>query len=248
MRGAGDIIAALIAGGPAQDMDDYRDGAAVVERYLHHLGAAPVNLEQLIVVDRIADFLADDGDWEARADRGWSPAVRTDLGARAAAIKGLPHWREQALAGLSSDDTVVFAVAEQAARIAGIDTWSHHFERLEAGRGDGWYHVMRTQDAARIDRVLALAESRLPRLPDLQLDYLLQELSRAPGKGWPIIRAGLQSPVVRNRHMAIRALAAWEREAWPADADPVLAEARDKEPRDDVRTAFASLLAGEPLD
>jgi hypothetical protein len=43
------------------------------------------------------------------------------------------------------------------------------------------------------------------------LDFILQDLRRFPGKGRPLIRAGLQSPVVRNRNMTVRALAAWGR-------------------------------------
>jgi len=38
LAGAGDIIVALIAGGPAENIDDYADAAVVVERYLHHPG------------------------------------------------------------------------------------------------------------------------------------------------------------------------------------------------------------------
>jgi hypothetical protein len=101
---------------------------------------------------------------------------------------------------------------------------------LERGEGDYWYFVMQTDALERIDRVVALAEERLPLEqiatgpadelglgPKFEhhsaLDFVLQDLSRFPGKGWPLVRAALRSPVVRNRNMAVRALAAWGKEA-----------------------------------
>ncbi len=66
LAGAGDIIQALVAGGPAEDMDDYDDGAVVVERYLHHLGEEPRQIGQLIAVDYIEHFLDEEkADWKA---------------------------------------------------------------------------------------------------------------------------------------------------------------------------------------
>ena len=88
--------------------------------------------------------------------------------------------------------------------------------------------LMQTKDDERADRVIRFAEETLPlkeiasgptEAPGfgpqfrqhMALDIVLQELRRFPGKGWTLIQAGLQSPTVRNRNMAIQALAAWER-------------------------------------
>lgn len=86
LASAGELIQALIVGGPAQDIDDYDDGAAVVERYLHHLGPHPEQPEQLIVVDHILRFLDQEAGWSERAQRGWTPELRQRLRARAGAI------------------------------------------------------------------------------------------------------------------------------------------------------------------
>ncbi len=80
------------------------------------------------------------------------------------------------------------------------------------------------------------------------LDSLLQELRRFPGKGWPLIQAGLQSPTVRNRNMAIQALAAWNRTTWPVEAEPLLKLAIKLEPNDQTRENMAKTLAGESLE
>lgn len=113
--------------------------------------------------------------------------------------------------------------------------------------------------------MLELAETRLP-LHDIAsgasdelgldpefrfhsaLDFVLQDLRRFPGKGWRLIRAGLQSPVTRNRNMAVRALAGWDREAWPAETELLLRQAVKAEPNDDTRRDMQKVLSGEPLN
>jgi len=108
LRGAGDIIRALITGGPAENIDDYADGAVVVERYLQHLGDEPKELTQLLVVNHIDRFVGEEVDWSAREKRGWTPALRTALREKTGAVKGLPHWQALIGAGLTSKDRVTF--------------------------------------------------------------------------------------------------------------------------------------------
>ncbi|HEX6276428.1 MAG TPA: HEAT repeat domain-containing protein [Polyangiaceae bacterium] len=264
LLGAGDILVALITGGPAEDIDDYIDGAAVVERYLVHAWSNPSDLDVLITAARIGQFLDQEADWSQRASRGFTPKLREELRDKVAALKALPHWKPNVTAALSSTDSRTFERATRAADALGIDTWEYYFARLEAGRGDGWYFVMQTDDPGRLDRVLELAERRLP-LDEIAtgpagelglgpkwvshgyLDFVLQELGRFPEKGWPLIRAGLRSPVTRNRHMALRALSTWELSTRPADANAVLRKALQDEPDDDVREELEAVLSGRPL-
>ncbi|MBA2542599.1 MAG: hypothetical protein H0V17_23350 [Deltaproteobacteria bacterium] len=265
LAGAGDIIQALIAGGPAQDMDDYADGAVVVERYLHHLGSDPKEVGQLIAANSIQRFLDDTSDWKARETRGWTPTVRTSLRERIVAIRALPQWKERVTAGLASKDPNTFGQADEAAKALGIDTWGHHFARLESGDGDGWYFVMRTDDPGRIDRVISLAERLIPLdkistgpaeetglgrewADHSHLDFVLQDLRRFPGKGWPLIRTGIRSPVIRNRHMALRALSAWGKARWPSTAEALLTSTLKDEPTKEVRDEIDLVLAGKQLE
>ncbi|HEX7331214.1 MAG TPA: hypothetical protein VF290_06930, partial [Pyrinomonadaceae bacterium] len=80
-----------------------------------------------------------------------------------------------------------------------------------------------------------------------ELDYVLQELRRFPGKGWPLIRAGLQSPTVRNRNMAVQALASWDRASWPHEAAQLLTDAIEVEPNDITRASMVEALEGGRL-
>jgi hypothetical protein len=265
LTSTGDIIQALIAGGPAQGIDDYADGALVVDRYLQHLGPLPSKLEQLVIVNAIKHFLDEDVDWTSREANGWTNDRRTKLRAQCQAIEALPHWREAVIAGLEAQDRREFATADHAARVIGIDTWTKHYQRLVSGQDDEWYFVMQTKDPERIDKVIALAEQRIP-LEKIatgpgrelgvgpewsdhsHLDFVLQDLRRFPGKGWLLIRAGLRSPVVRNRHMALRALSSWGTDRWSSDTEMSLRNALNAEPDEEVRAEIKTVLAGDEIE
>jgi hypothetical protein len=124
---------------------------------------------------------------------------------------------------------------------------------------------MQTDDPERINRVVRLAEERLP-LAEIAtgaaeelglgleyqahsaLDFVLQDLRRFPRKGWKLIRTGLLSPVTRNRNMALRALAAWERETWSNEAELLLRRALEVEPNTETRDSIRKVLKGEALE
>jgi hypothetical protein len=166
--------------------------------------------------------------------------------------------------GLEGDNDGAFVLANEGARVLGIDTWDKHFQRLTKADGIAWFAVMRTSDPERVDRVVAYAEQHLPLdriatgpatelglglewAAHSNLDCILQDLHRFPGKGWALLRTGLSSPVVRNRHMALRALSAWEKGQWPADAEERLRRALEIEPDGDVREKIYAVLEGKAL-
>jgi len=157
------------------------------------------------------------------------------------------------------EDNVVFSMADRAAGLMGLDVWPIHMERLRHGKGDGWWSITRTKDAARMAQVVALAEERLPLTqmatgPDVRiwggplnqefnaLDFVVQELRHFPGLGWPLVRAALQSPVVRARNMGIKALEDWGKQAWPEEARALLEHSHAVEPNEETRTSLGALL------
>ena len=277
MRGAADLLSALIVGrgGPIEGIGAYADGAEAAELYLGHLQGREPDLEHAWAVGVLRDFLDEDEDGDGDEDDGsesrdpllgW-PQRRDTLLSLIDAWLAHPGWEARVRAGLASPDALEFNRAAEVARRFGIDAWTARFERVERGAGDAgdWWHLMRAEAPERIARVIALAGTAIPldevaTGPDLvlgmgrgyephnALDYVLQDLHGHPGAGWPLIRAGLRSPSVRNRNMAIRALAAWERSAWPADAEPLVRAAHAAEPDDEIRDSLRKLLAGEPLD
>ena len=62
-----------------------------------------------------------------------------------------------------------------------------------------------------------------------------------------MIEAGLRSPVVGNRNMAVAALAAWPRESWPSGIAESLGRAVECEPNEGLRERMRTALNGEPL-
>ncbi len=263
--GAGEIIGALINGGPAEDIDDYKDGAAVVDRFVDLLGSQPNDIRHLIAVDSIKSFLEEDTNWDERAKRGWTPQLRERVLERIKSLLVLPHWQDLVQTGLQAKDATEFFNAQRAAGAIGVDVWDAHFTRLKSGEDDGWYYVMQTDDPGRIDRVVALAKTKLPLdkiatgpgnelgmglewNPHRNLSFVLQELGRFPGKGWDLVRTGIRSPVVNNRHMALRALSAWGQDAWPEGGEDLLRRALADEPDEQVLKGLETLLAGGKIE
>jgi len=268
MNAAGDIISALMAGGPAENMDDYADGAAVVEGYLRHMAPRASATEHLLVADRIKSWLSDqDADWKARQSRGWTQDRRASLLASCDGILRRPIWQSRISTELQSEDEEVFHRAAQAADVLGMDTWQCHWDRLRKSplKSGRWFHVMKRCDERRVRQVIALAQQSLP-LEDIGsgpademgirkqyephrcLDFVLQDLGRFPGHGVPLIEVGLRSPVVRNRTMALPALSQWGPDKWPKGIDRMLRDALAKEPEADLKEKMHKVLDGKSLD
>ena len=158
--------------------------------------------------------------------------------------------------GLGEDDERHFWLAATAARHLDIDPWDAWFERQRSRRSSAWYQLMQTNDPQRASRVLELARQQLDLAhiasgpgsalglgPEYRqhsaLDFILQDLGRFPVQGWDLVTTGLASPVVRNRHMALKTLAAWGRNQWPADTLQLLRRTLDREPEQSVRERIA---------
>jgi hypothetical protein len=268
LTAAGEIIQALIAGGPAEGVDDYEDARPVIESYLNHMEASATTIEDFLHVNSIKRFLdEEESRWERRLEGGWTNEIRVTLQRTCDSILARIEWPEKARAALGSQDEMKFFHADQAAKALGIDTWEIHWRRLKLKPADPsrWYHVMALCNEDRIGNAIDFAEAKL----DLEkiatgaademglgrgfeqhscLDYVLQELRRFPGRGAGLISAGLKSPVVRNRNMAIAALAASSGEKWPSGLEQSLEAAAEIEPDEGVRSRMQKVLRGEPLE
>ncbi|MGB7329189.1 MAG: hypothetical protein WBD31_30185, partial [Rubripirellula sp.] len=168
---------------------------------------------------------------------------------------------------LFSDDEIEFHQANQAAKALGLETWEHHWRRWQAKPTDSgrWFHVVSQADDERLPQVLQAAASTIDLAaiatgpsdelglgPGYEshscLDYLLQELPRFPGQGAVFIEAGLKSPVVRNRNMAVAALTEWQADHRDGAPFETLRAAEEIEPDDDVRERMTKVLSGKSLE
>ncbi|MDX1616231.1 MAG: hypothetical protein R3300_18100, partial [Candidatus Promineifilaceae bacterium] len=207
-------------------------------------------------------YLEDD-EWNPaqRIENGWLPARREGVLATVALLMDDDVWQQLVHLQLSSPDEAEFHHAQRAADMLGIETWSVHWRRLqdmpsEPGR---WHFVMRQANAANIDAILTFAERVLPLEkiasgpsealglgPEYRwhscLDFVLQDLDRFPGKGKKLLLAGLASPSVRNRNMALKALSAWQPDLIDQEMLQALDTALQREPDDRVKENIKQVL------
>ncbi len=260
------LIAALINGGPAGDIDDYAHAPAALADYLRHLTSrGQASLHHLLTIDAISAWMrVDDDTWYARYARGWSLKMALLCRQRVASLLEHISWPYLALVDVDSPDHQRSWVALRALDILGVDTFEVHLRRLrqQPQQSSRWGQLMSHCPANRVDEVLSLAEEIIPldaiSSPDdaaarallptgwhACLGSVLQELHRFPGHGWRLIATGLRSPALRNRHHALAAIAAWDRSAWPADALVELEAAMRRERDEKARLHLGRILAGK---
>lgn len=96
-EGAGGILAALIAGGPAEDIDDYEQAMPVIGEYLRHAARMREDGACLAPVLEIQRFLEqDERAWEKRYLDGWTPEARQSYLAQCRSIAGTGSWHGRA--------------------------------------------------------------------------------------------------------------------------------------------------------
>lgn len=263
LDGAAGIISALVSGGgPAEGIDDYEHGAEVCESYLNIVWArTDLGLKHFLAVAKLKTFLSEQDGWDKRYGSGWTELGRQMMRSLTSDIIGRESWQPRIEKALQAADEQEFYEGDQAAQVLEMDTWAIHFRRVKSAplTSPSWYRLMQQTDENRINEVLAFAEAILPFTeietgpgnemglgPSFRahstLDWLLQDLKRFPGRGWRLLRAGLCSPVVRNRNMAITALAAWPFEMWTEETRLFIRNVYDIEPQEDVRKRLEELL------
>jgi hypothetical protein len=264
----GEIIEALLSGGPAKDINDYVDAAFSLQHYLARLATAPRSLGRLTIVASIVHYLEDE-DWHdsERGRNGWTPHLREQVRDDARQYLAEPGWRELVAVELESEDEMRLRIAARAARAIGVDLWPMYWARLQANPQDVncWLLMMSWVTDATIKQVVELAVQELP-LQTLGsgpseargvgkgsnayrlFDTIVPRLAKHPGLGWPIIASALRSPVIRHRNQALRTLATWKQENWLPTVRVALEAALIEEPTDKVRVRIERVLRGELPD
>jgi hypothetical protein len=265
LTAACDLISVLIEihdGGPAPGIDSYSDAAAACLHLLRHLASAEPELQHLVAMQDILGYVERVAkDPSAHVENGWTESTTAQVLLQARELAGQVRWRELVREHLDGSDERLFQLADRCAGGMGLDPFPWHWKRLQASPLDSsvWFRVMTQATPGTIDEILALATRSLP-LEAIAtgpgdelglgkafeahgcLDCVLQDLKRFPGKGHTLILAGLRSPVVRNRHMALGALEAWD-PAERAQLRDALERARQEEIDEKVRSRIAQLLA-----
>lgn len=260
LTAAGELIVAMLRGGPAEDIGAYEDAALALERYVQRVSTQGERLQDVLTVHAIAEYLNQDEDgWRERS--GWTEASRLALREQCRSILERAGWAEVVRAELASVDEGKFHVAATAAAALGIEVWDLLWQRLNAFPQSPlvWSLAL---DRCADERIVQLVEMAVRHLdlgslsvgPGMELcigpgferhacvDFLLQALGRFPGHGAPIIEASLQSPCIRHRNLAVSALAAWPDSSWPPAARDWLRRAVPREPEARIRRRLQELV------
>ncbi len=251
------IIQALLDGGPARDIHDYEDAPRCCLNYLQQVKKHDYSLEYYFTIQGILEFFQKHNNQYDNS---------SDIISLAQLILDNPYWDTLINHGLNSHDSSLFRQATYVAKSRKQDVFPYLYEKqYTQPESNLWYELMQTDDIEKVKQVAALAEEQFaldeiatgPRddlgigsnyLPHGQLDFILQELHRFPDIGFPLIQCALQSPVVRNRNMALKALFSWKRETWPEGLEAFLANCYEVEPNQETKQRFDSLLKGLPFD
>ena len=130
LTSAGEIIGALIAGGPAESIDDYEDGPEVIELYLEQMRRHAETLADFTHLASIRGLLTPPApEATVQLPDAWSADHRLDLSSICDAILARPERRDRAITGLQSHDDMEFYRADQVAKVVELDTWDVHFRR-----------------------------------------------------------------------------------------------------------------------
>jgi hypothetical protein len=130
-------------------------------------------------------------------------------------ILGQSHRHQRVAALLTPDATDSdFWNARVVARDLGIDTFEVTLRRI------GQNSACRSRRSPAVQTARSVL-GRSGKAHDA-LDWSLQALRDHPGIGGDLLTIGLQSPVTRNRNMALNAFQQWPAESWPSEAGRVL--------------------------
>lgn len=266
---AGEIIDALIAGGPAEDISHYAHAAVTVENFVRHARQHAVSLSHFLTLTHIKDYL-DDLQQDLSPERmsnGWTQDEISNCLIDLVSVINGNDWATLTQEALQSTDNVTYWNGKQAARSLGIDLWPTVWGRLKDNPDDSsnWYDAAQEAGAEDADQLIQLAIESIP-LKELatgpkdslglgpkyikyqSLDYVIPFLENYPGKGEEILLTALNSPVTRNRNLAIKVLAKWDRSAWTAKIIDQLKLLKNIEPSESTRKNVHRLLNGQELD
>lgn len=302
LEAAGEIIDALISGGPAKDINDYEDGLDVVERYVEIVATRCDELEELDIFFQIKRLLNEaDDEWdddsmpmlsqkekekfiqelkeergrlqEKRAGNGWTQERIKKIINLCDSVINKKTWEDKVLRDIQSQDDKQYQIAYHLSGQLGLDVWAHTFSRLkkEPFNQTYWFQACSTKNLDRLSQVIQLAIEVLP-LEKIAsgpanalglgeefnahqcLDFVLQRLSwiresqNMPEDSIILLKAGLSSPVVRNRNLALMTLSKRYPDEFPSELENLLRKAYNDETNEETKTDIYRMLDGKPFE
>ena len=266
-KASAEIIDALIAGGPAEDISHYQFASILIENFVRHAEVQANDISHFIVLNQIKDFLTDlQNDITEQTKNGWTQDIISNCLIDIVEIFNSKNWSELAIVALNSSDNITFWNGKQAAKLLHIDIWEIVWQRLKSNPSESslWYDVVNEAKPTNADEVILFAAMAIP-LKELatgpkdslglgpefikhqSLDYIITFLENYPTKGESIILTALDSPVTRNRNMAIKVLHKWGKDNWSETITIKLEQLSKIEPNLSTKENVFRVLSGQDL-
>lgn len=266
-KSSGEIIKALITGGPAEDISHYENASILISNYIRHAQTHVADILDFNILHQIKDFLTElQTDISNYAKNGWTEDLISNCIIDIVFILDKNNWTKLAIAALKSDDNLIYWNGKKAAKILHIDIWDIVWSKLKNNPTDSWmwYDVVNEAKANNVDEVIQFAINALP-LKEIAtgprdslgmgpefikhqcLDYVVTFLETYPGKGEPILLAALLSPMTRNRNMALKVLQKWGKVNWSEMIFTKLQQLSRIEPNKSTSMNISRLIKGEEL-
>lgn len=267
-KSASDIIDALLEQfSPAENITAYPYASTVIQDFLRHAAAHSADISDFIVLHKIKDYLTVLQLENNEQDKnGWDQNGISNCILEIVDILNSRNWKEITYQALQSKDNVTYWNAKLAANKFGIDLWETIWARLQENPLDSssWYDVTHYSRPEHSDQIIEFALKNLP-IEELStgvkdalglgvdfskhacIEYVAIFLENYPGRGERIILASLNSPVTRNRNMALRTLEKWKMENWSQDIESAVRNLKELEPNESVKENIDRLLNGQEL-
>ncbi|WP_240420470.1 limonene hydroxylase [Paenibacillus periandrae] len=264
---ATDIIEALLNGGPAEDIDDYEHAPQVLSDYVRLTQEIGATAKHLSAIFSIYDFLAQVEDkWAVRMSAGWSEQLRTDISDACQSIIADTKWAGIVMEAVGSGDSSDRYYGVACAEKLGMDIWDTLFDQLAENPLQDFHFIqlMKSNDPNRIRKFVQFATEHLPLQqiasgPGNEMGFgkeyaahrnlgaIFQSLDRFEGIGTELIFTGLNSPVISNRNMAIKALEGWNFASWGERLVEAVTHLSEVEPEDSVKERLHKLREAKGL-
>lgn len=265
--GAADIIEALLNGGPAEDMDDYEHAPRVIADFVRLAREMCSNAKHLSILMSLLDFLVQDEEkWAKRIAAGWTDQLRSDTKDACQQAISDSKWGAIVMDAVHSSSSLDRYYGVACAEKLGMDIWENLYDQLAQNPQQDFHYfqLMKSDDPNRIQKLVQLATEHLP-LKQIaagpgkemglgkeyaahrNLDTILQSLDRFEGIGKELILTGLNSPVIRNRNMAMMALEGWNVASWGDQLVAAVIHLTEVEPDDSVKEHVHKLRKAKGL-
>jgi hypothetical protein len=252
-------------------LTDYEHAGEASEHLVRHLSSRAPDLDDFVSVFELRRLLTDksfrydsETGEDTIANAGFDEARFSRVVALCTAFIERDLWLERAQRAMASENADERRQGMEVAGRLGVDLHEYLIEQIRNDPGDPglWYRFVAGADEPRLREAVDLAVSlwdlsEISRGPALEhfggpsgplasVDYILQELPRFQGVGASLIGASLQSPVIRHRLIALRALSRWHEK--PASLMQLVGDLAGTDPHEDVRQSASEVIAGKLIE